>query len=252
VFSSLAAAGVTFALAAPVSAHINADPSEAQAGSTQTIGFTIEHGCDGSPTIAVDMLIPAGVTDVEPQPLDGWTATLDTTDDDEELVRFEGGSLADGTEGTFEATLTLPPTPDTVVFFPIVQRCEVGELRWIEIPIDGEEPDYPAPSIQLIGPAVTTTAPATSNPATTPDTAVAASTVAAAEPGTATTVAAGDTVPASAPSTTVADDDDGSTNTGTIVFIVSIIAVLIVAAIAYTVARRNRRGDGDAPADADR
>jgi uncharacterized protein YcnI len=245
----VAASVVAVTVATPASAHIHPDPDEAQAGSEQTVGFTIEHGCDGAPTVAIELLVPDGVTDVSPLPLDGWTADLDETDAGDEVVVFDDGSLPDGTEGTFEVTMTLPPTPDTTIYFPIVQRCDGGELRWIEIPVDGEEPDYPAPAMSLVGP-VATTVPSSTTPAatpsapeTTPDSAPATT------PDSAPATTEPVTTPVSEPATSIADDgDDDDAGAGTTVFIISVIAVLIVAALAFTVARRNRGNAGDTPA----
>lgn len=250
--ASLASTLLAVVVATPVSAHIHAEPHEAQAGSTATIGFTIEHGCDGSPTVAVEVLLPAGVTDVTPEPFDDWTVTTDTTDEGD-VVIYDEGSLADGTAGTFEITMTLPPTPDTTIWFPMVQRCDEGELRWIEIPVEGEdEPDSPAPGVQLVGPVATTTTPAVTVPETTPDEPDPTTAPDTTDPSTASTSPSEttpDTAQSSVPTTTVADDDDS--NVGTTVFIVSVLAVAVVGALAYVFARRGRRDDGDAPADGD-
>ena len=58
----LASAGVVvaalLAIAGPVSAHIDPDPAQARAGSRVTVGFTVEHGCEGSPTTQLDMRLP--------------------------------------------------------------------------------------------------------------------------------------------------------------------------------------------------
>ncbi len=145
-------------------AHIDPDPTEAQAGSTLAVGFTVEHGCDGSPTVQLDMRLPDGVTNAEPEPTEGWEGSIDG-----DVVTFTGGPLADDVEGTFSVLMTLPPTPDTTIFFPFVQRCEVGEIRWIGIPDEpGEELDEPAPALLLTGPVVAPTVPATSAPAVDP------------------------------------------------------------------------------------
>ncbi|HYN31390.1 MAG TPA: DUF1775 domain-containing protein, partial [Ilumatobacteraceae bacterium] len=62
LLSSVSAiAAVAFSSAAL--AHIDPDPTEAQAGSTLSVAFTVEHGCDGSPTIQLDMRLPEGVND---------------------------------------------------------------------------------------------------------------------------------------------------------------------------------------------
>lgn len=250
VIASAAASVGLLAFAGSASAHIEPDPSEAQAGSTLTVGFTVQHGCDDSPTVQIEMRLPEGVTDAVAEPIDGWTESVD----DEGVAMFEGGSLPADEAGTFEITMTLPPTPDTTIYFPFVQRCEVGETRWIALPDDsGDEPDEPAPALDLVGPVVTTTAPATTVaddvvPATDAPVDTTATTT---DPATPTTSDA--TAPdATAPGDTVATtgiDEDGNSNIGTIAFIISVLAVLVIGAIVYFTARRNRLNNGGEGAD---
>lgn len=235
--------------AAPVSAHIEPDPSEAQAGEHLTVGFTVEHGCDGSPTVEIEMRLPEGITDVVPEPLDGWDESVD----DEGIVTYTGGPLPADEEGTFEITMTMPPRPDTTIYFPFVQHCEVGEIRWIGLPVNSDnEPDEPAPALDLIGPVVTTTAPTTPPDTAPPATDTSTATTAPADTIASATTVPADTTPAVVPTTPTTTpepdgDEDGSSSTGTIVFVVSVIAVLAIAAIAYVTARRNRSGDGGDP-----
>ena len=148
-------------------AHIDPDPKEAPAGSEQSVGFTVEHGCDASATIQLDMRLPDGVTNAVPEPPAGWTANVARR-----VVTFVGGPLAADVEGTFRVRMTLPATPDTTIYFPFVQRCEQGEIRWIDIPSDGSgaELDEPAPAMNLTAPLPTTTTtgpPTTTVPPTT-------------------------------------------------------------------------------------
>jgi uncharacterized protein YcnI len=194
--------------------------------------------------VQIEMRLPPGVTDAVPEPIDGWNESVD----DEGVVTFEGGSLPDDEAGTFEITMTLPPTPDTTIYYPFVQRCEVGETRSIALPNDsGDEPDEPAPALGLVGPVVTTTTPAT----TVADDAVPATD---APLDTATTTPATPTT-SDAPADTVVTtgiDEDGSSSIGTIAFIISVLAVLVIGAIVYFTARRNRMnnaGEGTDPAD---
>src|SRR5262245_47520865 len=114
--------------AGPVLAHIDPDPKEAPAGSEQSVGFTVEHGCDGSPTIQLDMRLPVGVTGAVPEPPAGWTASVRGR-----VVTFAGGPLADDVEETFRVRMTLPMTPEATIYFPFVQRCEEGEIHWINL-----------------------------------------------------------------------------------------------------------------------
>jgi uncharacterized protein YcnI len=155
------AAGALPAGAAPT--HIDPDPVTAQAGTTTTISFKVEHGCDGSPTIELAIKTPegsSGATAVEKQ---GWTSS--TKDG---VVTFTGGALGPDTEDTFGITLTLPGTAGDVAF-PIIQTCQQGKLEWIAPTVAGQpEPDYPAPVVKLVEPLVTqSTVPGTTTPPTT-------------------------------------------------------------------------------------
>ena len=247
--SSAALASVTvLAIAGPAFAHIDPDPDQAQAGSRLTVGFTVEHGCDGSPTTQLDMRLPAGVGDPLPDDVEGWTGSVETVDGDT-IVTFAGGPLADDVEGTFTVTMTLPATPDTTIYFPFVQRCEVGEIRWIGIPAEpGDELDEPAPAMALTGPVATvppdeiipdSTTPSSSAPdviePVTTDAPTA--TTAPIEPSADTT----DVVTSSEP-VVIAENADqtGSSGTGTIVFIASIACVLGLGAFVVYRARQTR------------
>jgi uncharacterized protein YcnI len=217
--------------AAPVLAHIDPDPDQAQAGSRLAVGFTVEHGCDGSPTTQLDMRLPVGVSDPVPETVEGWDGSVDTDD----------------VEGTFTVTMTLPATPETTIYFPFVQRCEVGEIRWIGIPAEpGDDLDEPAPAMMLIGP-VATLPPEV----TVPDSSVPASSV----PGVTEPVATDAVVPTSTeasadttdvPSTSAPElisantDRTGSSGTGTIIFIVTMASVVGLGAFVAYRARQTR------------
>ncbi len=115
-----------------------------EAGTTGTVGFTIEHGCDGSPTTDVKFEIPEGVTGVTPVDKDGWTATVTGN-----TVEFKGGPLAADEEDHFDFTFTAP-TQAGDIHFPVIQTCEQGELAWIEIAAEGAaEPEHPAPTLKV-------------------------------------------------------------------------------------------------------
>lgn len=227
---SAALGAVSLAAATPASAHIDPEPKEAQAGSTQPIAFTVEHGCDGSPTVQLDMRLPDGVTGAAPDSVDGWEGSID-----DNVITFVGGPLPDDTEGTFSVTMTLPTAPDTTIYFPFVQRCEVGEIRWIGIPAEpGDELDEPAPALLLTGP-VATTSPATTSP---PTTAVASAPTTAEAASTAVTESTDTTEPAVIAEGT---DEDADPNTGTVFFIATLGAVVVVAAFATWRARVGRK-----------
>lgn len=241
---------VGLVVASPAFAHIDPHPTDAQAGSEVSVGFTVQHGCDGSPTVQLDMRLPDGVGAPTAEPPDGWTGQVDGN-----VVTFEGGPLPDDQELTFRVRMTLPATPDTTIYFPFVQRCEVGEIRWIDTPSDGSgaELDEPAPAMQLFGPVATTepapasTVPPTTVPATTTTTPTATTTGASSATAvnvSPTTAGSSTMSPATSPAPSdpsATDGGDGGGSSGTVVFVVSIAAVGVVAAIVFLQSRRSRR-----------
>ena len=248
VFLAAACTAGVLTTASPAAAHIDPDPTEAQAGATLSVGFTVEHGCDGSPTTQLDMRLHDGVVDASPDPVEGWDGSIDGN-----VVTFVGGPLPDDVEATFAVTMTLPATPDTTIYFPFVQRCEVGEIRWIGIPSEaGDELAEPAPALLLTGPAMTTTAPPA--PSTTPPTESPATT-AASTPANSVDATDAPTTTSPAPVTVgssestslpASEPDDGrSSDTGTIFFIASVAAVGVVGLLAYLRSRSSRTGGTD-------
>lgn len=146
-------------------AHIGTTPSKAPAGQTSVIGFTVGHGCEGSPTRSVTIRLPAGITSAKPRPKQGWTIQIKrgrlpqpVKDFDGNTVRtgvlevtWAGGNLPDAYYDTFELRLGLPNAPGRTLYFPTVQRCAKGVHRWIAIPRKGQpEPEEPAPAVTLV------------------------------------------------------------------------------------------------------
>lgn len=241
---------VAAVLAAPAGAlaHIDPDPPEAPAASAQSVGFTVEHGCDGSPTVQLDMRLPDAVTDAATEPPPKWTGNV--TDN---IATFVGGPLAADVAETFRVRMTLPATEGSTLYFPFVQRCENGEIRWIETPEDGSGSDLeqPAPAMLLTAPVAVAPTTASALPA--------ATTVSATTKVTATTTLASSRDVTIAPSTTPTDatastdpdepvtstsagtaDEDGSGTAGTLVFVAAVGAVAAGAA-ALILGQRRRR-----------
>ena len=151
---------------AVASAHVTVQPNEAVAGSYFQLAFVVPHGCDAKATVAVRVKVPDGVTAVKPQMKPGWnveirTRKLDapqpglhgkTINDVVDEVSWRGGPLPDNLFDTFGLTMKLPDTPNGNLYFPVVQECEHGVHRWIEIPAAGQNRDdlrEPAPLVRL-------------------------------------------------------------------------------------------------------
>jgi uncharacterized protein YcnI len=147
-------------------AHATIQPKEAAAGSYVQAAVTITHGCDGSPTAVVRVKLPEGIVSAKPQMKPGWNVEIKTRKLDQpqpglhgktisevvDEIVWRGGPLPDNLYDTFGLLLKAPDRPGETLYFPVVQECEKGVHRWIEIPSGGpgkEEPREPAPAIRL-------------------------------------------------------------------------------------------------------
>jgi uncharacterized protein YcnI len=146
-------------------AHVTPSPARAAAGQTAIVGFTVGHGCEGSPTRQVSIQIPAGVTSARPRPKPGWRIAIKRGKLPEPVkdfagntvttgvleITWSGGPLPDAYFDTFEVRLGMPDTPGKTLYFKTVQRCVKGVHRWIELPLKGaDEPEEPAPAVVLV------------------------------------------------------------------------------------------------------
>jgi uncharacterized protein YcnI len=162
-----AAAAAILAVAAinPASAHFGVSASSTAAGAYSLLTFSSSHGCDGSAWNKVAIQIPESVQVARPGMKAGWTIETSA----EETTNADGEAAERITSITYTASgpefvvpehfydqflvqVQLPETVGEVVYFPLVQTCEVGENAWIEIPAEGqdaEELESPAPSITI-------------------------------------------------------------------------------------------------------
>ncbi len=134
--------------AAPALAHVEPDPATVPAGEATTVALTIEHGCDDSPTTSVAIQVPDGLEAVSGVALPGWaiesSGGVVTWTADEPLPTDQEQAFA----------LELTPAADQAgqtLLLKTVQTCEEGELRWIEEwDGEGEEPEHPAPTVEVV------------------------------------------------------------------------------------------------------
>lgn len=152
---------------AAADAHVDADPTQSTVApdGTATVQFAFDHGCEGQPTTSLRVQIPQGVTDVVPQPVDGWQADVTATE-----FSWTGGSTPDEQQTIFVASMRVSGQEGSTIWFPAVQGCPTAEEAWIEIPVEGQpEPANPAPGLLLpytIEPAGETSPTATATPST--------------------------------------------------------------------------------------
>lgn len=226
--AAMIASALLVVTAGPAGAHVEPEVTQVPAGSVATVGFTVEHGCDGAATTDLELQVPAEAGDTTPIDKDGWTTSVDG-----DVIAFAGGPLPDDEQAVFELTFTAPAEVGTILTFPIIQTCEGGEtLEWIQLEGDAR---YPAPTVEVGEADPGAPAPTEAPEPTEPDTTDAETPTTSAEaPGTDT----GEDDLAVAPTGATGDDDGGSAVPWIIGAVV--VAVLVGGAVAVQRSRSGR------------
>lgn len=153
----------------PASAHVTLDRAEAPVGAGLRVAFKVGHGCSGSPTVKLRARIPDGLIAVKPMPKPGWQVETvkgkydrphayfgnSTLTEGVREVVWSGGKLADDhyDEFVISGFVAGGMKPGVMLYLPVVQECEAGVERWIEIPAAGKTADdykQPAPGLKLL------------------------------------------------------------------------------------------------------
>lgn len=159
----------------PVSfSHVVLGEPAALAGTSYRAALRVGHGCGTSPTMAIQVAIPAGFRGAKPMPKPGWRlavrkAALEqpyeshghkVTDDVTEIVWTATSSehaLPDAHYDEFVFRGALAPVAGPM-WFKVVQTCAQGSNRWVEVPASGSATrglQWPAALLDVIesGPA---------------------------------------------------------------------------------------------------
>jgi periplasmic copper chaperone A len=152
--------------AASASAHVVLEKSEASSGTFYKAVLKVTHGCEGSPTVKVEVALPEGVIAARPMPKAGWQIELGKGDfartykfhgrdvgQGVKTITWTGGTLPDDyfDEFVFSAYLAGETPAPAVLYFPVTQTCEKGEMRWAQVPTGGQgKLDWPAPTLKLL------------------------------------------------------------------------------------------------------
>jgi uncharacterized protein YcnI len=157
-------------LAPAAYSHVSFEVKQAPIGSNYKAVLVVPHGCKGSATTKVRIRIPEGVVGVKPQPKAGWTREIVKGDYAKTYMRYgakvssgvkeivwTGGPLPDDhyDEFVFVGYLSSELPPNSMLYFPVVQECEQGVARWIDLPSAGKKAaddhsDSPAPGLKLL------------------------------------------------------------------------------------------------------
>ena len=155
--------------ATPALGHVTLEQREAPVGASYKIVLRVPHGCDGSATTKLTVQIPEGVISVKPMVKAGWTLAVTRgayakaysfmhgakfTEGPKE-ISWSGGNLPDAYYDEFVVSAYLAgdlPAGETL-YFPVIQECEKGAHRWVEVPSADKPADKlgdPAPGLKLL------------------------------------------------------------------------------------------------------
>ena len=144
----LGAAGALVYIGA-ASAHVELENRQAPVGSGYKAVMRVSHGCGGSATTTIRVRIPEGVLNVKPMPKAGWKLDVKNgkfaktfsargakISEGVTEISWSGGNLPSAfyDEFIFTGVISEDLQPDQSIYFPVVQECEKGVHRWIEIP----------------------------------------------------------------------------------------------------------------------
>ena len=150
-----------FSLANFANAHVYLKNNKASVGEDYQAVFVVPHGCGASATVGLRVQVPEGVNNVQAQAPVGWQ--LNVVEDEAagsdaqtrvKEVAWRGGVLPSDETGefVFSATLSQSLKANSILYFPAIQECEDGLIRWIDRPGAGQSEDdldTPAPALHL-------------------------------------------------------------------------------------------------------
>lgn len=162
-----------FGCASQALAHATLEARQAVVGAPYKAVVRIGHGCEGRATTRIQVKLPEGVIAAKPMPKPGWSIATTKGRYARSYKFYHGAVLAEGVteitwsggslpddfydEFVFSAFVADTLQPGQTIYFPVLQTCEAGEHRWVEIPAAGQDAHSlkaPAPALTLVaGPA---------------------------------------------------------------------------------------------------
>lgn len=148
------AAGLVLAAPGAAQAHVGVSPDAIEPEGSAVLSFSFTHGCENSPTTALRITMPEGLTSVSPTADSMWDIAVERADNGlVSAVTYTATTpVAHDLRGAATMAVSLgEETPDTLVF-PVEQQCETGTNEWVQIAEDGQDPhdlDSPAPVVTV-------------------------------------------------------------------------------------------------------
>jgi uncharacterized protein YcnI len=154
--------------AAPASAHVTVNPSNATQGGYTKLTFRVPNEKDSVTTTAVEVNLPQDtpIASVSVKPTPGWTAVATKSKLDKPIKSDDGeiteavtkivwtaspdAAIKPGEFQEFDISAGPLPEVDKIVFKALQTYSDGDIVRWIEEPAsDGKEPEHPAPTLKL-------------------------------------------------------------------------------------------------------
>lgn len=169
VLAGLAAAGLALLPAAPASAHVRVTPDNPATGGFSALTFRVPNESATAGTVKLSVALPKDTPFlyVSTKPVPGWTAATAKTKLAEPVESYgttlteavsevtwtadQGISIGPGEYQEFSISVGPLPDPGTVVL-PTTQTYSDGTVvAWDQAtPASGEEPEHPAPVLDVV------------------------------------------------------------------------------------------------------
>ena len=134
-------------------AHVTLPAGGATIGSHYDAAFTVGHACEGAQaTTALSVQLPPEFRLERAEPRDGWTLSAPAAGSQGGTVRWTASDAAHALGGHDHAAFvvrgTLPGQPG-MLYFPVTQTCDVGQVAWSQIPAKGDNAKLSTPAAKL-------------------------------------------------------------------------------------------------------
>ena len=137
-----AAFALALLLAGPAAAHVEVPPGAFHAGGIAVIEFTFHHGCDGAATTALQVRLPASLSEIAPQPKAGWQVTQEG-----QVLSWSGGEIAPDAPASFRLQARVARDAPARILLPVLQICGAQVQHWIS---PNPQASHPAPALVVL------------------------------------------------------------------------------------------------------
>jgi uncharacterized protein YcnI len=146
-------AALVVAAAAPALAHVTAHTLTAPDDGYVTLAFQVPNEDDTAATVKLEVTFPGTpvVPNASVEAVPGWTTSVRKTGDHVTSVTWTGGRIEPGQFQLFPVSMGQLPDGADSLTFKAVQTFDNGDVvNWIEEPTPGgDEPEHPAPVLDL-------------------------------------------------------------------------------------------------------